>query len=154
MDSSIGLYRENTSPSARVGEASCWRGCDCPTWGLLDRVGRDRLLAGLTEWAWLFHLVRIKLLVHAEHVGIHELRTLCRGRGKARHVMQELCLFADCSRLVLELTPTDEWGADPVRLRDFYVSLGFEANSEHGSGLAWRGELIRYPVKGRHHGSA
>jgi len=135
-------------------QSSVRRGCDCPTWGLLDQVGRDRLLAGLTEWAWLFHLVRIKLLVHAEHVGVHELRSLRQGKGGARRVMAELCLFADCSRLVLELTPTDQWGADPARLHGFYVSLGFEANGGPVSGFVWRGALIRYPVKGRGHGSS
>lgn len=130
------------------------RGCDCPSWGLLIRSERDRLLAGLMQWAWLFHLVRIKLLVHAEHVGIHELRTLSPGRGKTRRVMSELCLFADCSRVVLELTPTGQWGADLARLNAFYVSLGFEANNEPVSEYVWRGELIRYPVKGRGHGPA
>jgi hypothetical protein len=141
------------SLSAGVDRTSSWRKCDCPTWGLLDRVDRDRLLAGLMEWAWLFHLVRIKLLVHAEHVGVHELRYVRPGRGEARRVMSELCLFADCSRVVLELTPSGQGGADQARLRDFYVSLGFQPNSEPGSGFVWRGELIRHPVKGRWHGS-
>lgn len=145
MDSIVNL-------STGVDRVRVGRECDCPTWGLLDWVERDRLLAGLTEWSWLFHRVRVKLLVHAENVGVHELRVLRPGWGQARKVMSELCLFADCSRVVLELTPTDEFGADLGRLRRFYASLGFESNHESVSGFVWRGSMIRDPVKGRRHG--
>lgn len=136
----------------RLGNASSMRPCDCPTWGMLDRVRQDLILAGFMEWAWLLYKVRLKLLVHGTHVAIHHLGALRPGEGRVRHVMTELCLFADCARVVLELTPTDQYGADLVRLTRFYVGLGFETNEEPRTPFRYQGKMIRYPMQRRGHG--
>jgi len=55
-------------------------------------------------------------------------------------------------RVTLELTPTNEWGADLARLTRFYVSLGFAPNSESQWPFRWQAEMIRRPAPGRRHG--
>jgi len=54
--------------------------------------------------------------------------------------------------VTLELTPTNEWGADLARLTRFYVSLGFAPNSESQWPFRWQAEMIRRPAPGRRHG--
>jgi len=136
--------------SARAVEGS-WRVCGCRCWRLLDRLERDAELGWVMAWAWQGHWVRLKLLAHGEHVGVHELASVARGRGEARRVMDKLCLWADCSRVRLELTPTNEFGADLDRLTRFYASLGFVPNTEPHRPFRWHGAMIRRPVHGRRH---
>lgn len=126
--------------------------CECRPWGLLDRVQRDYALAGLMRWAWLYYKVRLKMLARGDHVAICELVAMRPGEGRVRKVMEEMCLWADCSRIPLELSPADDWGADIQRLRNFYGSLGFQPNYEPRTPYRAQEDMIRYPVQGRGHG--
>ncbi len=135
----------------RFGSPKTTPPCGCPTWGLLEREQQDLTLDGFMQWSWIFYRVHTKLLVHDGHVGIHEVSTPRPGQGRVRQVMFEFCLWADCARTTLELTPTDEWGADINRLKQFYTGLGFEHNTEDLKPLVYQGEMIRHPIAGRRH---
>ncbi|HCT78595.1 MAG TPA: hypothetical protein DGG94_16785 [Micromonosporaceae bacterium] len=135
----------------RVGQVPAMRVCDCETWGLLDRTRRDLILAGFMEWAWLFYRMQLKLLARGSHVAICALLAVRSGQGRARKVMTELCQWADCARVTLELTPSAHWGADIAQLTKFYVSLGFEVNKEPDLPFRVQEAMIRYPVRGRGH---
>lgn len=104
--------------------------CSCRTWGLLRPISRDFILFDLMQWAKLLHGVQLKLLTRGEHVAVRELMVARRGQGRARRVMSELCSWADCARVTLELTPSSHWGSDINQLTMFYASLGFEPNRE------------------------
>lgn len=121
--------------------------CDCETWGLLSRARRDLILAGFMEWARLFHDVRLKLLACGDHVAIGELVTVRHGMGRARRVMTELCAWADCARVTLELTPSDHSGAGVRRLAVFFLGLGFEANREGAEQSRAPEGMIRHPAR-------
>lgn len=125
--------------------------CSCRTWGLLGRVTRDLILYDYMEWARLLHQVQLKMLARGEHVAVCELLARRPGRGRARLVMTELCAWADCAVVTLELTPSNHWGCDVQRLTRFYESLGFEPNHEPEQLFRVRETMIRYPVKGRDH---
>ena len=112
------------------------KACHCPPWSGLDRWERDYHLADLTEWAWAIHHVDLTLRTRGDHVIIGELVSMQPGQGRARHVMEELCRRADCSRITLELNPTNDSDADLPQLA---TSLGFEDN------------VIRYPIKDHSH---
>lgn len=127
------------------------RTCSCRTWGLLDPLSRDYALDELMCAAALVFQVQVKLLARGEHVAICDLMSFKPGEGRARTVMTELCTWADCSRVALELTPSDHWGSDVDRLTRFYASLGFEPNNEPRNPFRVQGSVIRYPMKGRGH---
>lgn len=127
--------------------------CRCRPWGLIERVQRDFILADLTAWAWLYYKVQLKMLARGEHVAICELVTVRPGDGRVRKVMEEICLWADCSRIPLELSPSDHWGADVQQLTNFYASLGFQPNNEPHTPFRVQEDMIRYPVQGRGHGT-
>lgn len=135
-------------PRGQSRHTRAGRSCDCPTWGQLDRVPRDLVLAGFMEWAWLFHQVDLKLLARGQHVAVCGLTALRPGRGRARVVMTELCAWADCARVTLELTPSNHWGSDVAQLTRFYESLGFEANTEPDEPLRVQEAMIRYAGRG------
>lgn len=122
------------------------KACDCPTWGLFDQFERDYILADLMEWAWAIHQVDLTLLARGEHVAICELLTMRPGEGRVRKVMEHLCQWADRSRVPLELSPSDLWGADIERLIRFYTSLGFQLNREPRTLLRLQEHMIRYPT--------
>ena len=65
--------------------------------------------------------------------------------------MTELCAWANCARVILEISPSGQWGSDVERLTDFYASLGFEPNMESSERLCVQESMIRYPVRGRRH---
>lgn len=119
---------------------------DCPTWRALDRDARDYILADFMEWAWATYTVELKMLARGDHVAICELVTIRPGEGRVRKVMEELCRWADCSGIPLELTPSDHWGADVERLIRFYTSLGFQLNHEPRSLYRLQEHMIRYPA--------
>lgn len=148
---SIIFFSRRRLRAYRFGDLKTTQPCGCPTWGLLDRIQQDLTLDGFMQWSWHFYRVTTRLLVHDGHVGIHEISTICPGQGRVRQVMFEFCLWADCARVVLELTPTDEWGAELTRLTQFYVGLGFVPNEEKRSPLVYQGKMIRYPIAGRGH---
>jgi hypothetical protein len=125
--------------------------CSCRTWGLLRPISRDFILFDLMEWAKALHGVQLKLLARGEHVAICELLVARRGQGRARRVMTELCSWADCARVTLELTPSRHWGPDVDRLTAFYNWLGFEENREEPTLFHIHESMIRYPVRGRGH---
>lgn len=125
--------------------------CSCRSWGLLRRISRDLILHDLMQWAGLLHNVQLKLLCRGEHVAICELLAVRPGHGRARLVMTELCAWADCARVTLELTPSNHWGSDVDRLTRFYASLGFEPNTEPKEPFRVQEAMIRYPKKGRGH---
>ena len=152
MDSEMELSACDMTNAAAVVNGS-WRVCGRRWWRLLDREERDADLDRVMVWAWQAHWVRLKLLAHGDHVGVHELRAGYPGRGEARRVMVKLCRWADRGAVTLELTGTGEFGADLDRLTKFYVSLGFTPNSEPTTPFRWRGEMIRHPIPGRRHGS-
>jgi GNAT superfamily N-acetyltransferase len=118
---------------------------------LLRPISRDFILFDLMEWAKALHGVQLKLLARGEHVAICELLVAQRNRGHARRVMAELCSWADCARVTLELTPSNHWGSNVDRLTAFYVSLGFEENPEEPTLFRIQESMIRYPVRGRGH---
>jgi hypothetical protein len=118
---------------------------------LLNHVSRDLVLYHLMLWASWLHQIEIKLLARGEHVAICELLAYKPGNGKARWVMTEVCAWADCARVTLELTPSNHWGSDVARLTKFYESFGFEANTEPQEPFRVRESMIRYPVMGRGH---
>lgn len=122
------------------------RACDCANWRSLGRTAWDLTLAGLMEWAWMFHRVHLQMLVRGDHVAICTLVALKPGEGRARAVMNTLTTWADCARVTLELTPSTHWGADLTRLTDFYELLGFVSNEEPENPFRVREDLIRYPV--------
>ena len=125
--------------------------CSCRTWGLLRPISRDFILYDLMQWASLLHQVQLKLLARGEHVAICELLAVRPGYGRARRVMTELCSWADCARVILELSPSDHWGSDTERLMRFYESLGFEANNDPEQPFLIQEAMIRYPVRERGH---
>ncbi len=125
--------------------------CSCRAWGLLGRVTRDLILCDFMEWARLLHQVQLKLLARGEHVAICELLAVRPGHGRARRVMTELCAWANCARVTMELSPSSQWGSDVRRLTNFYASLGFEPNLEPEERLRVQEAMIRYPVKGLGH---
>ncbi|GIH10691.1 hypothetical protein Rhe02_87580 [Rhizocola hellebori] len=125
--------------------------CSCRTWGLLGRITRDLILCDFMDWARLLHQVQLKLLARGEYVAICELLARCPGRGRARRVMTELCAWANCARVTLELSPSSHWGSDVERLTNFYAPLGFEPNTESDEHFCVQEAMIRYPVKGRGH---
>ncbi|HEX6685054.1 MAG TPA: hypothetical protein VF062_19850 [Candidatus Limnocylindrales bacterium] len=151
MDSELELPAVDTT-NLRGAVDGAWPVCGCRSWRLLDRVERDAELGWVMAWAWQAYWVRLKLLVHGEHVGVHELGSVARGRGNARSVVDKLCLWADCGAVVLELTPTDGWGADLARLSKFYTSCGFAPNTEPPWRFRWQGTMLRRPISGRGHG--
>ncbi|MGH7158176.1 MAG: hypothetical protein ACREGD_03865 [Candidatus Saccharimonadales bacterium] len=142
-----------TTPKLRlvVSNKAVEQPCSCRTWGLLHHVSRDFILHDLMEWARLLHNVQLKMLVRGDHVAICELLAVRPGHGRARVVMTELCAWADCARVTLELTPSSHWGSDVERLTKFYESLGFEPNTEARQPFRVQESMIRYPVKGRGH---
>lgn len=109
------------------------------------------MLYDFMQWASLFHQVQLKMLARGEHVAICGLLAKRPGHGRARRVMTELCMWADCASVTLELTPCDQWSSDVERLTKFYASLGFVENREPEHPLRIRETMIRYPVKGRGH---
>ena len=133
--------------SNRVAEQPC----SCRTWGLLGRITRDLILFDFMERARLLHQVQLKLLARGEHVAICELLALRPGQGRARRVMTEMCAWANCARVTMELSPSSQWGSDVQRLTNFYASLGFEPNPEPDARLCVQEAMIRYPVRGRGH---
>jgi GNAT superfamily N-acetyltransferase len=118
---------------------------------LLRPINRDLILFDLMQWANVLHGVQLKLLARGEHVAICELLVAQRGQGGARRVMTELCTWANCARVTLELTPSNHWGSDVERLTAFYASLGFEPNREEPTPFRIQESMIRYPVRGRGH---
>ncbi|MFF2228930.1 hypothetical protein ACFVV7_37055 [Streptomyces globisporus] len=48
-----------------------------------------------------------------------------RGHGHAARVLTRICAEADARNLTVACTPTDEFGADRVRLEDFFRRHGF-----------------------------
>lgn len=127
------------------------RPCSCRTWRLVTPTSRDLVLLDFMRWAGLLHQVQLKLLARGDHVAICELLAVRPGAGRARRVMTELCSWADCASVTLELSPTDEWGANLERLTRFYERLGFEQNNEPLKTFLIKESMIRYPVKGRGH---
>ncbi|MFF3488757.1 hypothetical protein ACFYXC_36625 [Streptomyces sp. NPDC002701] len=57
-----------------------------------------------------------------------------RGIGLGTRVMEHLVSAADLRGAAMTLSPTENFGADPDRLHDFYRRFGFIANK-------WRGEI-------------
>jgi len=127
------------------------RPCNCDTWRHIEREHRDHVLARLMEWAWLFYKVQLKMLVRGDHVAVCELVTLKPGEGRVRRVMEEICLWADCGDITLELSPSEHWGADVDRLTRFYFSLEFQYNHEPRNPFVVQEDLIRYPQPDRGH---
>jgi len=84
-------------------------------------------------------------------LAICELLAYKPGHGEARRVITEICAWADCARVTLELTPSNHWGSDVERLTKFYESLGFVSKTEPQEPLRVRESMIRYPVRGRGH---
>jgi len=152
VDRAVGVPARSVGVAGALVNTSS-RTCGCRCWSLLERLDRDVELDRVMDWAWQAHWVRLKLLAHGDHVGVHELRAGYPGRGEARRVMVKLCRWADRGAVTLELTGTGEFGADLDRLTKFYVSLGFTPNSEPTTPFRWRGEMIRHPIPGRRHGS-
>jgi len=124
--------------------------CTCRTWGLLSGLSRDLILADLMDWARTLHQVQLTLLARGDRVALCELLAARPGEGRARRVMTEICSWANCARVTLELTPSGHWG-DVQRLTQFYVSLGFEPDREPEQAFLVPGAMIRYPVQGRGH---
>ncbi len=48
-----------------------------------------------------------------------------RGQGIATKVMKEVVNLSDYHNITLTLTPSDEFGSDYNRLKDFYSKFGF-----------------------------
>jgi hypothetical protein len=125
--------------------------CSCRAWDLLPRLSRDMLLDDLMEWAKLFHQVQLILLLYGERVVIRELAAQRSGSREARRVLSELCSWADCAHVVLELTPTRQWGFDLQRLTRVCVSLGFVPNRESHGPVHAQESMVRHPMPGRCH---
>lgn len=123
----------------------------CGVWSEQERLRRDLTLAGFMQWAWHFYRVELKLLCRGEHVAVCELLATRPGQGRAHKVMTELCEWADCAGIPLELTPSGQWGADVDRLTIFYISLSFEPNCEPAQRFLVQESMIRYPVEGGGH---
>lgn len=123
----------------------------CVPWATFDRMERDLTLLELMRWADWLHHVQLKLLARQKRVAIAGLTSFRTGEGNARWVMGSLCAWADCARIVLELSPSGQWGSNVERLTRFYESLGFEENSEAGGSFQFREDMIRYPVDCKRH---
>jgi hypothetical protein len=118
------------------------RRCSCRAWDSLSQPSRHLLLADLTEWAKLLHEVQLVLVLREERVAICELRALRPDRRESRRVLSELCSWADCAGVVLELMPPERWGSDVQGPRSLCVSFGFEPSD---------GSIVRYPIPGQCH---
>lgn len=122
--------------------------CTCGKWQRLNRAGRERVLYEFMQWAWEFHRVELALGRRGPGVSVSQLRSFQPGHGKARTVMTVLGDWANCAGVRLELTPTDQWGADLPRLTRFFVSLGFlgDIDTEPWLGFDRPRLLVRYPA--------
>ena len=127
------------------------RPCDCQPWASLRDVDRDLTLYDFMRWAHAFHEVELMLLARGSRVAVCQVFSIQPGRGHTRRVLAELCTWADCAGVALALTPTGQWGADVGRLTRFYVSLGFEDNTEPPPRFQVQEKMIRFPVEGGGH---
>jgi hypothetical protein len=125
--------------------------CGCRTWGLLRSTSRGLVLSDLVDRAGRVHGVGLELQVRYEHVVIADLMAPSHRQGHARAVLAELCAWADCARVTLELTPLAHWGPGVDRLTTYCAWLGFEPNCEEPTLFLPQEALIRYPVRGRTH---
>ena len=107
------------------------------------RVDKGRVLQDWSDWAANFRGVELVLLLR-HHVAVGGLTSLAPGRGDARAVMEELCAWANCAGVILELSP--ERGPDYHWLKKFFVSLGFVPNFEVPLNFAIKEDMIFYPT--------
>lgn len=66
-----------------------------------------------------------------------------RGKGLGRQLMEDLISLADQKGWALALTPSDFAGSSVIRLKKFYKSLGFVANSGSNKDFRTRETMIR-----------
>ena len=125
--------------------------CRCRTWRTLRGEQRDAVLDVFMGWAWTHHEVQLKMLARGEHVAVCEIVAAEPGHGRGGRVLDQLCRWADCAGVTLELSPTDQWGVDVDRLTRFYLRYGFEPNREPRQRFVIQEDLIRYPVPGGGH---
>lgn len=125
--------------------------CSCRTWGLLRSISRDLILYDLMQWAQLLHGVGLTLQARGEHVVISDVMAATPKRGGVRRVMTELCSWADCARVTLELIPSAHLGSGAGHLAALYTSQGFRRNHEQPTLFDMPDSLIRRPVRGRAH---
>jgi len=125
--------------------------CSCRTWGLLRAFSRDLVLDDLMQWAKLWHGVGLTLTTCGEHVVVSGLMATMRTRGGARRVLTDLCSWADCARVTLELAADGLWSAGSGHPTAFYVSLGFRRDPAQPALFDLPGSLIRHPIRGQAH---
>lgn len=68
-----------------------------------------------------------------------------KGIGKGREIIDNITKYADDNRLVIHLTPTDEFGSDIKRLTQFYKDFGFIYNKGKNKEFRTKDTMIRYP---------
>lgn len=133
------------------GEVSA-RSSLCGDWRTASARQRSAILAGQTDRAWRLHAVSIALVPWHEHVAVCALISLLPGHGRASHVLADLCRWADCARVVLELTPTGTPGSDVDRVASWYAAYGWAPNWEVPRPGLPKQTMIRYPIPARGHG--
>jgi hypothetical protein len=65
-----------------------------------------------------------------------------KGKGLAKQFMKDMCDFADEYRLIITLSPTDRFGSNLERLKEFYYSFSFKPNKDKNYAVS----MIRYPM--------
>ncbi|GIH10269.1 hypothetical protein Rhe02_83360 [Rhizocola hellebori] len=131
-----------------VSNQSAAQPCSCRTWRHLDRITRDLIICDFMLWAGLLHQVHLKMMARGEHVAIDELSAA--EFSKTRRVMTEICTWAECARVTLELRSASLWGSEAEQLTRSFESLGFEPDTSAGLFFAQRA-MVRYPGKGQGH---
>lgn len=69
-----------------------------------------------------------------------------RGKGLAKSAMNDLIKIADKNKIVVSLSPTNEWGSSKSRLIDFYKQFGFIENKGKNKDYRISDTMYRNPV--------
>jgi hypothetical protein len=77
--------------------------------------------------------------------GIIRVPTELRDQGRAATAMQSLLYYADQSGKRIDISPTDEFGANKKRLVAWYKSLGFVENKGKNKDFAISATMYRQP---------
>ena len=126
----------------------------CRQWADMGFFDRDGILSDWMDWARSARKVELELTIRNatyQRVTLYGLESKDPGKGNARAVMDELCRWADCAQVVLELAMTVKPRADADRLRTFFAILSFSPNVELPRRLLIYPDMIRYPALGAGH---
>lgn len=69
-----------------------------------------------------------------------------RGKGYAQKAMEQLIDYADQQKLIITLTPANDWGAGVSRLTKWYRSFGFVPNKGRNKDWNHRDGMHRLPL--------